>query len=73
MFLQNWLSQLQRAAAEGVPVDAYFYWRSQDSFEWSAGFDNRFGVIYVDFETLEQIPKFSGEVFREPARQNAVV
>jgi beta-glucosidase len=43
MFLQNWLSQLQRAAAEGVPVDAYFYWRSQDSFEWSAGFANGSG------------------------------
>jgi beta-glucosidase len=64
MWLRNCLSQLQRATAEGVPVDGYFYWSSQDNFEWNAGFANRFGLIYIDFETQQRIPKLSAEVFR---------
>jgi beta-glucosidase len=36
-------------------------------------FGNRFGLIYVDFETLERTPKLSGKWFREAARQNALV
>jgi beta-glucosidase len=41
--------------------------------EWNDGFGNRFGLIYVDFETLERKAKLSAEWFREAARQNAVV
>ncbi len=37
------------------------------------GYGNRFGLIYVDFETLERTPKLSAEWFRVAARQNAVV
>lgn len=73
MFMRACLGQLQRATAEGVPVDGYFYWSSQDNLEWNAGFGNRFGIIYVDFETRQRIPKLSAEWFREAARQNAVV
>jgi beta-glucosidase len=56
MFLRAYLGQLQRATSEGAPVDGYFLWSSQDNFEWSFGFGNRFGLIYVDFETLELDP-----------------
>jgi beta-glucosidase len=73
MFLRAFLTQLQRATSEGVPVDGYFLWSAQDNFEWLDGFGNRFGLIYVDFDTLERKPKLSAEWFREAARQNAVV
>jgi beta-glucosidase len=73
MFLRACLGQLQRATAEGVPVDRYFLWSAQDNFEWMDGFGNRFGLVYVDFDTLERKPKLSAEWFREAARQNAVV
>jgi beta-glucosidase len=73
MFLRAHLSELQRATEEGVPVDGCFLWSAQDNFEWSAGYGNRFGIIYVDFETQRRIPKLSAEWFREAARQNAVV
>jgi beta-glucosidase len=73
MFLRACLGQLQRATSEGVPVDGYFLWSAQDNFEWTAGYGNRFGIIYVNFDTLERIPKLSAEWFREAARQNAVV
>jgi beta-glucosidase len=73
MFIRGMLGQLQRATAAGVPVDGFFYWSSQDNLEWNAGFGNRFGLVYVDFETQKRTPKLSAEWFREAARQNAVV
>jgi beta-glucosidase/6-phospho-beta-glucosidase/beta-galactosidase len=45
-----------------VPADGYFLWSAQDNFEWMDGFGNRFGLIYVDFDTLERTPKLSGYV-----------
>ena len=73
MFLRAHLRELQRATADGVPVDGYFVWSAQDNFEWMDGFGNRFGLIYVDFETQQRIPKLSASWFRESARRNAVV
>src|SRR5262245_47173442 len=73
MFLRACLGQLQRATSEGVPVDGYFLWSAQDNFEWVWGYGNRFGLIYVDFDTLERTPKLSAEWFKRAARQNAVV
>jgi len=73
MFLRACLTQLQRATSEGVPVDGCFLWSAQDNFEWIYGYGDRFGLIYVDFDTLHRIPKVSAEWFREATRQNAVV
>jgi beta-glucosidase len=73
MFLRASLGQLQRATSEGVPVDGFFLWSAQDNFEWVDGYGNRFGLIYVDFETLERKPKLSAEWFRHAALNNAVV
>jgi beta-glucosidase/6-phospho-beta-glucosidase/beta-galactosidase len=53
MFLRACLGQLQRATSEGVPVDGYFLWSAPDNLEWMDGFGNRFGLIYVDFDTLD--------------------
>jgi beta-glucosidase len=73
MFLRNCLSQLQRATAEGAPVMGYFQWSLMDNFEWSAGYGNRFGLVYVDFKTQKRTPKMSASYFREIAARNAVV
>lgn len=73
MFLRGCLGQLQRATAEGVPVDGYFLWSAQDNFEWLDGFGARFGSIHVDFDTLKRTPKLSAEWFREASRTNSVV
>jgi beta-glucosidase len=67
--LRACLGKLQLATAEGVPVDGYFLW----NFEWMDGYGNRFGLVYVDFDTLERTPKLSAEWFREAARQHALV
>jgi beta-glucosidase len=73
MFLRNHLIQLQRATADGVPVKGYFLWSMMDNFEWTAGFGNRFGLVYVDFKTQKRTPKMSASFFREVAAHNAVV
>ena len=73
MFFRSYLTQLQRATADGVPVKGYFQWSTMDNFEWTAGFGNRFGLVYVDFKTQKRTPKASAAWFREAARRNAVV
>ena len=54
-------------------MDGYFHWSAQDNLEWNDGFGNRFGLVYVDFDTQQWIPKLSAESFRQAAHQNAVV
>jgi beta-glucosidase len=73
MFLRNYLTQLQRATADGVPVKGYFQWSLMDNFEWTAGYGKRYGLVYVDFKTQKRAPKLSAEWFRETARQNRVM
>jgi beta-glucosidase len=73
MFLRTYLTQLQRATADGVPVKGYFHWSTMDNFEWGNGYGDRFGIVYVDFKTQKRIPKLSAMWFREAARRNAVV
>jgi beta-glucosidase len=73
MFLRSYLTELQRAVADGVPVRGYFQWSTMDNFEWTAGFGNRYGLVYVDFETQKRTPKLSAAWFREAAAHNAVV
>jgi beta-glucosidase len=65
--------ELQRATAEGVPVRGYFQWSLMDNFEWSAGYGNRFGIVYVDFKTQQRTPKASAQFFRAAAGRNGVV
>ena len=72
MFLRNYLTQLQRAIAEGAPVRGYFLWSLMDNFEWIFGFGQRFGLYYVDFDTLRRTPKLSVSFYRNGIAKNAV-
>ena len=58
-FLHRYLTELSKAIAEGAPVLGYLQWSFLDNFEWASGYDERFGIIYVDYATLERIPKDS--------------
>jgi beta-glucosidase len=73
MYLRNYLTHLQRATAEGVPVDGYFLWSLMDNFEWADGYTNRFGLHYVDYETQKRTPKLSAHFYRAVIGQNAVL
>jgi beta-glucosidase len=73
MYLRNYLTQLQRATSEGVPVHGYFLWSLMDNFEWADGYTNRFGIHYVDYQTQKRSPKLSADFYRDVIARNAVV
>ncbi|MDB5118381.1 MAG: beta-glucosidase [Mucilaginibacter sp.] len=59
-YLQQYLQQVLRAKNEGCKISGYFIWTLTDNFEWAEGYNPRFGIIYVDFETQQRIVKSSG-------------
>lgn len=58
-YLRRHLAYLRRAAEEGVDIAGYFEWSLLDNFEWTRGYHDRFGLVYVDFATQQRIPKDS--------------
>ena len=63
-YIQRHLAYLKKAADEGVDVDGYFLWSLMDNFEWKHGYSQRFGIVYVDFETKERIIKDSAYAYK---------
>ena len=64
-YLAGHLQACAQALAEGVPLDAYFAWSLMDNFEWGRGLTQRFGLLHVDFETLQRRPKDSALAYRD--------
>jgi beta-glucosidase len=70
-YLERHLAAAATAIASGVPLDGYFVWSLLDNFEWAMGYWKRFGLIYVDYPTLERLPKASFECYRSFIAQQA--
>jgi beta-glucosidase len=58
-YLSQHLAKVRETIAEGVPVAGYFTWSLLDNYEWALGYDKRFGLVHVDFDTLARTPKAS--------------
>jgi beta-glucosidase len=58
-YVEGHLAAVRRAIAAGVPVGGYYLWSLMDNYEWSLGYEKRFGMVHVDFETLQRTPKAS--------------
>jgi len=58
-FLRIHLDAILDAIDEGVNVYGYFYWSLMDNYEWAWGYHKRFGLVRVDYDTLERTPKHS--------------
>lgn len=58
-YLRGHLLAAQDAVSAGVPLAGYFAWSLLDNFEWAEGYTKRFGLVHVDFDTLERTPKAS--------------
>lgn len=58
-FLHRHLIELEKATDDGADVGGYFQWSFMDNFEWLKGYNDRFGIVFVDFESQERIPKDS--------------
>ena len=64
-YLEQHLSVIAAAARAGVDARGYFVWSLMDNFEWTYGYDRRFGLVYVDFATQRRVIKDSGLWYRE--------
>ena len=69
-YITRYLLQLRRAVDEGIPVLGYQYWSIMDNFEWSEGYDKRFGLIYVDYRTKERVLKDSAGFYARVIASN---
>lgn len=58
-YIDAHLGQTLRAINEGVPVKGFTYWSLFDNYEWALGYEKRFGLVHVDFDTLKRTPKAS--------------
>jgi beta-glucosidase len=64
-YLEQYLGEVARAIGDGIPVKGYFVWSFLDNFEWAEGYSKRFGIVYVDYPTLERVPKSSFYWYRD--------
>ena len=71
-FLTAHLDAILDAVDGGVPVKGYFYWSLLDNFEWAWGYDKRFGIVRVDYETQERTPKASAIEYRRIIGERAL-
>ena len=64
-YLREHIVATHQAIALGAPVDAYFAWSLLDNFEWASGYEKRFGLIHVDYATLQRTPKRSAKWYQQ--------
>jgi beta-glucosidase len=71
--IHDHLIAARKSIDEDVPLKGYFVWSLFDNFEWSEGYDIRFGITYVDYATQARTIKDSGRWYAEVTRANAVL
>ena len=69
-FIHDYLRAYRRAIHDGVQAHGYFYWSLLDNFEFTQGFKQRFGITYVDFQTLKRTLKDSASTYRKIIQSN---
>ncbi len=69
-FLHRYLKALSAALDDGVPVLGYLHWCLTDNFEWHNGYDERFGLIYVDYRTQRRLLKDSARWYADVIKNN---
>src|SRR6185503_7800411 len=67
-YYRTHLRAVHRALCEGVDLRGYFAWSLLDNYEWSLGYSKRFGIVHVDYATLERTPKASARFYAEVIR-----
>jgi beta-glucosidase len=63
-YLAAHLNACRDAIAQGVPLNGYFTWSLLDNYEWSLGYEKRFGLVHMDFDSLQRTPKASYHALR---------
>ena len=68
-FLARYLKELKRAAGE-IDLRGYFHWSLMDNFEWEKGYSERFGLVYVDYQTQKRMKKDSAYWYQDVIQSN---
>ncbi len=71
-FIKDHLRWTQQAIREGADVRGYFYWSLVDNFEWDKGFWPRFGLVEIDYKTLERKPRQSFYAYKKIIENNGI-
>jgi beta-glucosidase len=71
-YVADHLRALHQAIEQGADVRGYFYWSLLDNFEWAYGYAKRFGIVHVDYDSLERVPKSSARWFAGVIGRNAL-
>jgi beta-glucosidase len=71
-YLRRHLEAAHRAIIDGVDLRGYYVWSLMDNFEWAWGYDKRFGVVRVDFDTQQRTIKDSGRFYQRVVEENAL-
>jgi beta-glucosidase len=71
-YLRSYLTAAHQAIQAGVPLAGYFAWSLLDNFEWALGYAQRFGIIWVDFETQERLRKDSSYFYGQVISENGL-
>jgi beta-glucosidase len=64
-YVRGHIEAVGAAIEQGVDMRGYFVWSLLDNFEWELGYGKRFGIVYVDYETQQRIPKQSALWYRD--------
>lgn len=68
-FIRDHIAAMKKAMDEGVDVRGYFYWSLLDNFEWDSGFWPRFGLVEVDYKTMERKVRKSAKIYTDIIRK----
>jgi len=72
-FIYEMLKGVHKAIEEGIDVKGYLHWSLMDNFEWAEGYWPRFGLIEIDYGTLERKPRKSAYFYRDICIHNGIV
>ena len=72
-FMHRYLREFKKAAADGVDLRGYFAWSLMDNFEWAYGYSERFGMVYVDYQTQKRTVKDSGLFYKNVITSNGEI
>lgn len=72
-YIKRQVAAVYEAILAGADVRGHMYWSLLDNYEWALGFEKRFGLVEVDYQTLERKVRSSAYVYKEICEQNAVL
>ncbi|MBF5033533.1 beta-glucosidase [Micromonospora sp. ANENR4] len=71
-FLRDHFAAAHRAVGDGVPLESYHVWSLLDNFEWAEGYEQRWGLVYVDYASQRRVLKRSAHWYRDVIRRNGL-